>query len=352
MAETVAIDAPFGDCGSLSYVGASLLRAADDLGWRPLAVPGAGIQAASSPPAVRRGLERHRAFRMRGRNRVDRCLHFGQYHGPMRMRASSQAALLYWDSDFIPERFASVLRGYDELFGVSQFVADVMATATGRQVGVLHHGFWPEDCPYVQPPVDGPFTFLHLGQVDERKATDLLLRAFVAAFPRGNEEVRLVIKCGEGHESRARAWHAEHGRSDRRIVIDPRTVARRELSGYFARCHAVVLPSRCEAFGLVGLEALAHGRMLIATDWAGPRDYLDAADCLPIPATAVIPALLYPGQAREPDFDALVAALRGAAADREDARRCGEAACARVAGRWTWLQRMELGFKRAEGVHG
>ena len=347
MAESLAIDAPLGDGGSLPYVGSSLVAALDALGQLPIAVPARGMQLSACGPAVRRALDRHRALRMRPNPSVQRCLRYAGYRAPRPVRSLRYGALLYWDSDFIPPEFAEVLNQYDELYGVSTFVAGVMAEATGRKVGVIQHGIWPEECPYVPPVTDGPFTFLHLGQVDARKATDLLMRAFVAAFPNGKEDVRLVVKCPAGQGDGARAWHVEHGKEDPRIVVDARNMARRELAAYFHGCHAVVLPSRCEGFGLVGLEALAHGRRVIATGWSGPADYVDAADCVVLSATKIVDAPQYPGHAREVDFEALVEALRAVAGDRDDAERTGLAARARVIERWSWVDRVHEGYLAA-----
>lgn len=240
----------------------------------------------------------------------------------------------------MPATFARHLATFDELYGISTFVADVIRSATARNVSVLHHGVWPEECPFVPPP-DGPFRFLHLGQVDERKATDVLLRAFVAAFP-ASEAVRLVIKCGPGQAATARALHQVYGFCDPRVEVIGEHVGRRDLSRFFQAAHAIVLPSRCEGFGLVGLEALAHGRTVIAHGFAGPLDYLDNSDCTIIPSASKVPAPLYPGFAREPDFEALVAALRAAVADRDTACRRGAMARERVLPEWSWSRRVSV----------
>ena len=339
-----AIESPAGDVGSLSFVGASLVVSASRLAMRPLAVPNRGIHLASSPTEVHLALQAFRAASSRGAPFVDRCLRFSGYRHPRRIRAKEYGVLVFWDSDTLSSGFARSLSQYDKLYGISQFVADVMAEATGRDVGVIHHGVWPELCPYTPPPASGPFTFLHLGQVDERKATDQLMRAFVAAFPRGNEDVRLVIKCGPGHGERAHTWWQEHGRSDPRIEIDARHVPRQELSGYFQRCHSVVMPSRCEGFGMVGLEGLAHGRLLISSAWSGPADYASAVDCEILAANTVVPAYIYPGFARECEIDDLIDALRRVSAARDDTVRRGIAGRSRVIDEWSWVRKVEAGY--------
>src|SRR5436305_1613425 len=45
---------------------------------------------------------------------------------------------------------------------------------------------------------------------------------------------------------------------------------------------AFVMPSRGEGFGLCGLEAMSTGLALIATNWSGPAEYLEANDTFPL----------------------------------------------------------------------
>jgi glycosyltransferase involved in cell wall biosynthesis len=337
---TIAIEAPFGDNGSLAYVGASLVRAFEENGGRPIAVPSAGLDVQTASPAVFRALERHRQLRRLRRTVVDRSLRYGLHGRASVIGARSRGMLLYWDSDYIPKEVAKFLCQYDELYGVSHFVADVMRSATGRNVGVLQHGYWPEYARYSSPPGSGPFYFLHLGQVDERKATDVVMRAFVAAFPVQRSDVRMLVKCGPSQLAHAMQWHKHYGKSDDRIEINAEYVNRFDLSGWFERAHVLVMPSRCEGFGLVGLEALAHGRSVIGHGFSGPLDYLDPTDCELIPSQSSIPAALYPGQAREPDFNALVDAMQRVARDRDQTVARGVAGRARISDRWTWTERV------------
>ena len=342
----IAIHAPLGDHGSLSYVGASLVRAFDELGTNPIAIPARGYIASDCHPSVPRGIDRYRQLRRRHHVPVvDRVLRYAFLNDPWPVRAREKHALLFWDSDQLSPEMVKCLAGYDRIYGISQFVADVMAEGTGREVGVIHHGIWPELCPYVPPPTDGPFTFLHLGQVDRRKATDLLMRAFVAAFPTGKEDVRLVVKTQVSQVPTAVAWWVEHGRSDPRIVIDGSHATRRELSGWFQRAHVVVLPSRCEGFGLVGLEALAHGRMLICTSWSGPAEYAHPSDCVLLPRRRKVSAECYPGSSWEIDEEALTSELQVAERDFRAVTLRGRRARERVLSAWTWSGRVDIGCR-------
>jgi glycosyltransferase involved in cell wall biosynthesis len=137
--------------------------------------------------------------------------------------------------------------------------------------------------------------------------------------------------------AQAAAWRRELAADDPRIVIDGQHVSRRDLSRYYAAAHVVAMPSRCEGFGLVGLEALAHGRTVIASDWSGPGDYLAAEDCIVVPAERPVAAYGYPGLAREIELAVLVEAMRVAAGNPDRVVRLGEVARVRVLRDWTWV---------------
>jgi len=59
------------------------------------------------------------------------------------------------------------------------------------------------------------------------------------------------------------------------------------MSGFYRECDAFVLPSRGETFGIVFIEALAHGKPLIATRCGGPQDIVHAENGLLVPMDSV-----------------------------------------------------------------
>lgn len=337
-ANRFCLNSPIGDHFSLAWVGVSILRASELLGNAPVLQPHSNVRRSEFPATVDAALLRYRRQPKQSTPTVERSLTFGRYaHHELAVRARRHDVLVFWDSDTLTDSMAARLRQFDYVYGISRFVANVIAERIGREVWVFHHGVWPELSPYSPPPADGPFTFLHMGTVNPRKATDLLFRAFALAFPAARrDDVRLVVKCDGGSVAQAIAWRREFAADDPRIVIDGQHVARRDLSQYFAQAHAVALPSRCEGFGLVGLEALAHGRTVIASDWSGPGDYLAAEDCFVVPAERPVAAYGYPGLAREIELDTLVEALRSVAANPDRAEVHGRTARARVLRDWTW----------------
>ena len=65
------------------------------------------------------------------------------------------------------------------------------------------------------------------------------------------------------------------------------SVSRKNMPNLYRECDAFVLPSRGESFGIVFIEALAHGKPLIATRCGGPEDIVHADNGLLVPMDSV-----------------------------------------------------------------
>ncbi len=142
----------------------------------------------------------------------------------------------------------------------------------------------------------------------------------VTAMGKLAHPARLVV-AGDGP---AREWlerkAREEGLSDRIRFVGWRSPA--EVEGLYAAAEAVAFPSVWnEPFGLVGVEAMAHGLPVVAADVGGVREWLEPGET----------GLLVPRR----DADALAAAVDRLAADRELARRLGAAGARRVAERFS-----------------
>src|SRR5262249_25587337 len=156
---------------------------------------------------------------------------------------------------------------------------------------------------------------------------DLLIRAFQDEFA-PSEPVRLVLKS-------ARALPAYAIRDPRITLISGRTDLP-ELLELLRQMDVFVLPSRGEGFGLCGLEAMATGLPLIATNWSGPADYLDPQDSFPLDYRLVDAqgiesnSVRYFGQWAEPDYEHLRYLLRWLSEHPQEAAAKGRRAADRV----------------------
>ncbi|MEO1088251.1 MAG: glycosyltransferase family 4 protein, partial [Acidobacteriota bacterium] len=122
----------------------------------------------------------------------------------------------------------------------------------------------------VDGPADGEIDLLFVGQLVRGKGVDLLLRVLPAMTGQarltlvgdGNARAdleKLAVRLGVRDRTRFVGW------------VDPERV-----DGYYRRARVVVMPGRWpEPFGLVGLEAMARAKPVVAFDVGGVRDWLD-----------------------------------------------------------------------------
>jgi glycosyltransferase involved in cell wall biosynthesis len=124
----------------------------------------------------------------------------------------------------------------------------------------------------VRPFPAGKFRFFSMGGITRGKGFDLLLLA-ISQWSPSADEVEFVI-AGEGAQTREFQALAEELGVDG-LVRWVGAVSRDDAPRYYQACHAFVLPSRHESFGVVFAEAIASGRPVIATRCGGPEDIVN-----------------------------------------------------------------------------
>lgn len=173
-------------------------------------------------------------------------------------------------------------------------------------VGTIMNGV-PMPAQRIPPPGAVPCVIGLLGRLEPQKGVDLALRA-LADLP----DLRLVVQ-GSGREAAAlAALAAELGVQDRVRFLPGASGTER----FWEEVDVLLLPSRAEALPLVVLEALAHGRPVVATDVGSVAEVVDDEVGRLVPPE---------------DVPALVRAVRQLAEDHALRRRMGEAARARSA---------------------
>jgi len=159
-------------------------------------------------------------------------------------------------------------------------------------------------------PPSGPFTVLSVGAHDIPKGTPYLLEAWKrAAIPGARLHLVGSMRLGksflDGYAGQFRHWPP---------------LPRAELETHYAAADLLVFPTLGDGFGLVIQEAMCSGTPVLTTPCGGgPECITDGVDGWLIPAR---------------NTDALVEALRRAAANRDHTAAVGRAARAR-AERWT-----------------
>lgn len=213
-----------------------------------------------------------------------------------------------WGSDVALARKAPwlarpVLRRARAVICASSALAADARALGAREVRVIPSGI---DLPPPAGPPDEPPHLLYVGRLAPEKGVAELAAA-VGAGP-GRAALPLEV-VGDG-PLRARLPGALG-------FVPPG-----ELAPHYARAAVVVCPSLREGFGMAALEALAHGRPVVASATGGLLDIVeDGVTGIHVP----------PG-----DATALRAALERLLGDAALRERMGAAARARVAERFSW----------------
>jgi glycosyltransferase involved in cell wall biosynthesis len=108
-----------------------------------------------------------------------------------------------------------------------------------------------------------------VGRLMPEKGMDVLVQAFRAAFPTGNEPVRLVI-VGGGPPDREQALQALTDGDTRIALSGPPP----DIALYYRAFDTYVSAARYEPFGLTIIEAMAAGCALVVTRTRGPQEFL------------------------------------------------------------------------------
>lgn len=133
--------------------------------------------------------------------------------------------------------------------------------------------FLPADVrePSDRPQPQGPFRFLFVGQLIERKRVDLLLKTLEGLTQR---DFRLAVVGAGSREASLRAMAASTlpGRLDWLGAL-PMAAVRAEM----VRADCLVLPSRHDGWGAVVSESLMVGTPVICSDACGAADVVQAS---------------------------------------------------------------------------
>jgi glycosyltransferase involved in cell wall biosynthesis len=217
-------------------------------------------------------------------------------------RAGRPFVLQVWGTDVelarrVPRLARPVLRRARLVIAASSELAEAARRLGAAEVRVIPSGvdLSPEVGEEAEPP-----EVLYAGRLSEEKG---VLELAAAA-----DGMKLVV-AGDG-PLRARLPEARG------------FVPHDELQGLYARAAVVACPSRREGFGVACLEAMAHGRPVVAGDVGGLRDLVVDGET----------GYLVPPQ----DVAALRKALERLLGDRDLRRRLGLAGRMRAAERFSW----------------
>jgi glycosyltransferase involved in cell wall biosynthesis len=224
----------------------------------------------------------------------------------------------FWELARVPPQWLALVHRFDEVWAPSTFIARAFPDVLGRPVHLVRQ---PVHLPAaVPPPRSGRntlrlFTYLDFDSYVARKNPTAAVNAFQAAFAPTQRDVELVVKMRGTHDEGLRLWLMRAAAGDGRITVIDRTLDRLRMSELMAGCDVFVSLHRSEGFGFGAAEALAAGRAVVATDYAGTTDFITPATGYPVDYVLepVQPGEYVGGEGQvwaTPRQDAAVAALR------------------------------------------
>ncbi|MCC6888185.1 MAG: glycosyltransferase [Hyphomicrobiales bacterium] len=230
----------------------------------------------------------------------------------------------HWELPVFPALCAAAFDLVDEVWAPTRFTAASIAAATRKPVRVVPHAVpgTPTETAHARRalglPDDG---FIVLATLDSnsypaRKNPLGTIRAFRDAFAPGCTDARLIIKMhGRGHRDGLIEETLRQAAADPRIAIIDKVYTPEQMALLQNACDVALSLHRSEGFGFNIAEAMAVGKLAIATDFSGNVDFMNEDNSLPIPyrMRALARGQYCYGEGQwwaEPDHDAAVAALR------------------------------------------
>ena len=248
--------------------------------------------------------------------------------------------------DGVPEEWVRLCNEMDEVWVPSTFNAETFrASGVTRPIHVMPLGVNPD---YFNPRIRGfratsRYTFLSILEWGERKAPEVLLRAYFQAFTR-QDDVLLLLKVTNrdpGVDVRAQiaALNLPEGGPPVALLYN-QELPSHQMGSLYRSADCFVLPTRGEGWGMPILEAMACGLPTIATDWSAHTDFVTAENAYPveyrlIPAVAKCP--YYSGfRWTEPEAEHLAERMRFVYEHEDEAHQVGARAARDALGQWTW----------------
>jgi GT2 family glycosyltransferase len=251
------------------------------------------------------------------------------------------------ETDGIPHEWVRQANLMDEVWVPSQFnVATFRASGVTRPLHVIPLGV---DTNYFNPrlsrhSIPGLYSFLSVFEWGERKAPEVLLRAFNQEFTT-DEPVILIVKSSNVDPGVDPAIEISG------LGLDPKggrihfslnqMIPAYQLGVLYRSADCFVLPTRGEGWGMPVLEAMACGLPVIATGWSALCDFMTPENSYLLGVDRLVAAKAkcpyYEGfRWAEPSLKDLRRLMRHVYQNQGEARARGERASLDVRRQWTW----------------
>ncbi len=261
----------------------------------------------------------------------------------------------------IPKEWAEQANSMDEVWVPSSFNVETFRNSgVNVPIYVMPLGIDPDffNLKIKSYKKHSKYTFLSVFEWGERKAPEVLLRAYTAAFSK-SDDVVLVCKVfnNDGSINVNEQIRKLQLPSDgpEIIFLYNYNIPDYQMSTLYRSADCFVLPTRGEGWGMPILEAMACGLPTIATGWSSQTDFFNTDNGYLIDVKRFIDAKAkcpyYEGfQWADPDEDHLIELFRYVYEHQEEARIKGMRAAEEVKERWTWEQAAKKMVTRLDAI--
>jgi glycosyltransferase involved in cell wall biosynthesis len=191
----------------------------------------------------------------------------------------------YWELDRIPSNVIKAISRYDKIIAPTQFIADTFQKYVDYKVSVINQPVLIPQRISINIIEDGILSILcmmDLGSYIDRKNPNGAIEAFQMAFPPNINDVELIIKIKGERDLGLKNELVSYCSKDSRIKVIDEDLDRREITKLMNKCNVFLSLHRAEGFGFGPAEAMAAGKIVVATQYGGVTDFLHKSNSYPI----------------------------------------------------------------------
>lgn len=168
---------------------------------------------------------------------------------------------------------------FDMILTPSDFNTEILRESLDMPVHTLPHSigewWWSDEDKETDHSEDRPFTFLYAGAWNGRKNPQMILNAYLDAFPKETGDTCLAIKTLKQESFIAKLADKIGDRSD--VFIYHEMFNEKQMKWFHKMADCYVSAHRGEGFGLGLLQSKLLGRPCIYTDWSAPKEFCNSS---------------------------------------------------------------------------